>query len=48
MLVPAADAQSLKKGHRSAGAHLKGSTKELQPSEAGAGAVQPGEEQAPG
>jgi len=30
MPVPAADAQSLEKDHRSAGEHLKGSTKELQ------------------
>jgi len=31
MLVPAVGAQSLEKNHRSAGEHLKGSTKELQP-----------------
>jgi len=31
MLVPAVDAQSLEKDHRSAGEHLKGSTDELQP-----------------
>jgi len=30
MPVPAVDAQSLDKDHRSAGEHLKGSTKELQ------------------
>jgi len=29
--VPAADAHSLEKDQRSAGDHLKGSTKELQP-----------------
>jgi len=31
MLVPAIDAQSLEKVHRSAGKHLKSSTKEFQP-----------------
>jgi len=29
--VPAVEAQRLEKDHRSAGEHLKGSTKELQP-----------------
>jgi len=30
MLVPAVDTHSLEKDHRSAGEHLKGSTKQLQ------------------